>query len=235
MCKVLSVSRLAVFYDIFYAFFVFVVLISYVCGMENKKDRWFRIKEGVDALTGHKVGGVYKVKSVVGKHTLTLYVDGGGYWFYGINDLEEVFEEDELVGWSGVDKFKVGEDVYYFDPEEDAVCKGYFLRESTEVENKYLRSYNKYQVANLAGNLVSVDMIYRENELLMSDESFYVLLNHFLRSRNLNDLRELKIKKLSDSQVGILVVRIITDGDLKVAVLDKVLNLISTYQLRFNK
>lgn len=133
------------------------------------------------------------------------------------------------------DKFKVGEDVYYFDPEEDAVCKGYFLRESTEVENKYLRSYNKYQVANLAGNLVSVDMIYREDELLMSDESFYVLLNHFLRSRNLNDLRELKIKKLSDSQVGILVVRIITDGDLKVAVLDKVLNLISTYQLRFNK
>lgn len=230
----LSVSRLAVFYDIFYAFFVFVVLISYVCGMENKKDRWFRIKEGVDALTGHKVGGVYKgVNFKVG--TVALNNTLGRHWYYSLDDLEEVFEEDELVGWSGVDKFKVGEDVYYFDPEEDAVCKGYFLRESTEVENKYLRSYNKYQVANLAGNLVSVDMIYREDELLMSDESFYVLLNHFLRSRNLNDLRELKIKKLSDSQVGILVVRIITDGDLKVAVLDKVLNLISTYQLRFNK
>lgn len=99
----LSVSRLAVFYDIFYAFFVFVVLISYVCGMENKKDRWFRIKEGVDASKGHKVGGVYKVKSVVGKHTLTLYVDGGGYWFYGINDLEEVFEKDELKGWSEIE------------------------------------------------------------------------------------------------------------------------------------
>jgi hypothetical protein len=92
--------------------------------------RKFRIKEGARVHNGHEVGGVYELRMVeFGERTFSLFTpDRDDYWYYDLDDVEEVFEESTksrkfkfLGDFSSVDEgtyagFEIGK-VYNYDGE----------------------------------------------------------------------------------------------------------------------